>query len=301
MDPDHRYMPKRELLTIEEYATVARACAKLGISKLRVTGGEPTLHPAFDDLLGELTRSGFSDVALTTNGSRLDAAAARRWRSRGLRRITLSLDSLDDERVRRITRTRSTAATVVRAIEAARRAGLAPIKVNAVIMRGINDDEVEAFASFARHHDIDMRFIEWMPLDSGRTWSRDVVVSADEILARIRTRHELVAIPSADEHATACEFGFADGGPGRIGVIASVTRPFCGACSRLRITADGKVRPCLFSHTEWDLRPLLRSDRGTPGAIAQFIADAMWTKQAGHGIGASTFAQPERSMSAIGG
>lgn len=301
MDPAHRYMPKRELLSVDEYVAVAGACRALGITKLRVTGGEPTLHPDFDTLLERLGRVGFADIALTTNGSRFDLDAAGRWREAGLRRITLSLDSLRPDRVQAITRTASTPATVIRAIHAAHAAGLRPVKVNAVVMRGVNDDEVADFADFAREHAVDMRFIEWMPLDSGHTWKRGAVVSADEMLRAIETRHALIPVDAHDPHATALEFTFADGAPGRIGIIASVTRAFCGACSRMRITADGKVRPCLFSHAEYDLRPLLRSPERTPAALHRFIVDAMWTKQPGHGIDTESFTQPTRTMSAIGG
>ena len=168
------------------------------------------------------------------------------------------------------------------------------------LMRGVNDDEVADFADFARHFAVDMRLIEFMPLDSSRNWSREQVVSADEMLERIGVRHELVPLYRDDPASTSLNFAFADGVPGRLGIIAPVTRPFCGACSRLRVTADGKVRPCLFSHEEWDLKPLLRA--GAPDdTIMRFLVDAMWTKQAGHGIGSVSIVQPSRTMSAIGG
>ncbi len=272
----------------------------LGIEKIRLTGGEPSLYPQLEELIAEVARLGPRDLAITTNGSLLDEARAARWRAAGLARITLSLDSLRPDRVAAITRTQSTAVTVIRAIAAARSAGLGPIKVNAVIMRGVNDDEVADFADFARDQAVDLRLIEFMPLDSSRAWSREHVVSADEMLARIQERHELVPAPGEDPHSTSLNFSFGDGGPGRIGVIAPVTRVFCGACSRTRLTADGKIRPCLFSHEEWDLRPLLR-DGADDDEVARFIIDAMWTKQAGHGIGSRHFAPPQRTMSAIGG
>jgi cyclic pyranopterin phosphate synthase len=300
MDPDFRYMPKRELLSRAEYLRVVRACVGLGIRKVRVTGGEPTLYPELDALLTELGRAGLDDLAMTTNGSLLTAGAARRWRRAGLDRITLSLDSLRPERVAAITRTRSTPQGVVDAIAAARDAGLEPIKVNAVVMRGINDDEVADFADFARQQAIDMRLIEFMPLDSSRAWTPGDVVTAAEMLESIRRRHTLRPLPGDDPSSTSLNFAFADGAPGQIGIIAPVSRPFCGACSRLRVTADGKVRPCLFSAAEWDLRPLLRggADEQT---LARFIVDAVWTKQAGHGIGTSRYVPASRSMSAIGG
>ena len=167
-------------------------------------------------------------------------------------------------------------------------------------MRDVNDDEFADFADFAREHDVDMRLIEFMPLDSEHAWSRDRVVGAQDILAAIQQRHELIREGGDDPSSTSMNFRFADGAPGRIGIIAPVTQPFCGACSRLRITADGKVRPCLFSHDEWDLRALLRSD-ADDDAIIRFLIDATWTKQPGHGINASDFVQPQRTMSSIGG
>lgn len=299
MDPDFRYMPKRELLSLKEYLTIVRVCRKLGVRKVRITGGEPTLYPELLPLITELAKMELDDIAMTTNGSRMTEAAAKSWRDAGLDRITLSLDSLQPERTRAITRTNSEPQTVIDAIAHATKAGLAPVKVNAVVMRGFNDDELADFADFAREHNVDMRLIEFMPLDSSRAWNKDDVVSADEMLAAIRTRHEL-APEDDDPHSTSLNFKFADSAPGRIGIIAPVTRPFCGACNRLRITADGKVRPCLFSTTEWDLRAVMRSG-GSDADLAQFFIDATWTKQAGHGIGSKSFVQPERTMSAIGG
>ncbi len=300
MDPDFRYMPKRELLDLDEYVRVARVCVALGIRKLRITGGEPTLYPRLEELIVALARLPLDDLAMTTNGSLVTSDSARRWRAAGLRRITLSLDSLRSERVAAITRTRATTRTVVDAIGTLRDAGLDPIKVNAVVMRDVNDDELADFADFAREHAVDMRLIEFMPLDSSRAWNATTVVGADEMLERIGARHRLVPLDRDDPHGTSLNFGFGDGGPGRLGIIAPVTRPFCGACSRLRVTADGKVRPCLFSLREWDLRPTLRGPHDDD-ELARFIVDAVWTKQAGHGIGGPNFVPPPRTMSGIGG
>jgi len=258
-------------------------------------------------LTRERNKVTFTDVAMTTSGSLVTETDAARWRSLGLTRLTLSLDSLRDERVRSITRARTDLASTIRAIEAAKAAGLGPVKVNAVVVRGRNDDEIADFADFARDHDVDVRLIEWMPLDSGHTWSRGAMVTAAEMLEAITARHRLEPADGDRPDSTSMNYRFADGGPGRIGLIASVTRPFCGACSRLRITADGKVRPCLFSTREWDLRPVLRDEEhagdeaAADGAIRRFLIDAVWTKQAGHGIGAEDFEQPARGMSAIGG
>jgi cyclic pyranopterin phosphate synthase len=316
MDPDFRYMPKQQLLSLEEYLRLVRVCVGLGISKLRITGGEPTLYPRLNDLIREIGRMNVPDVAITTNGSLFDKMPLEQWRRDGLRRVTFSLDSLRPHRVQAITRTKSTPASVVRAIQLARDAGFHPIKVNAVVMRGVNDDEVADFADFALEHAIDMRLIEFMPLDSSHAWDRTQVVAAEEMLAKIRARHELIVVEEDDPSSTSMNFAFADARrpriamrrrqtddatPGaRIGIIAPVSRPFCGACSRLRITADGKIRPCLFSLSEWDIRPLLRSG-ASDSDLRDFIVNAVWTKQAGHGIGSTAFTQPTRTMSAIGG
>ena len=300
MDPDYSYMPKMELLSLQEYLTVVRVCLNLGITKIRVTGGEPTLYPELMPLLEALGDMPIKDIAMTTNGSLMTQQRARAWRQAGLHRITLSLDSLRDDRIAHITRAKTGLQSTINAIRIAQEVGLTPIKVNAVIMRGVNDDELADFADFAREHEIDMRLIEFMPLDSGRAWDRSAVISADEMLDAIDARHELVELEKNDPHSPSLNFGFADGAPGHIGIIASVTRPFCGACSRLRVTADGKVRPCLFSLKEWDLRPLLRSG-ASDEELAAFVVDVVWTKQKGHAINAAGFVQPERTMSAIGG
>ena len=282
MDPDYSYMPKMELLSLEEYLRVVRVCVSLGISKIRVTGGEPTLYPELLALLEALGKMPIKDIAMTTNGSLMTERQARAWRTAGLDRITLSLDSLRDDRVAHITRAKTGLQSTINAIRIAQAVGLTPIKVNAVIMRGVNDDELADFADFAREHKIDMRLIEFMPLDSGRAWDRSAVVSADEMLDAINARHELVQLDKHDPHSPSLNFGFADGAPGRIALIASVTRP------------------CLFSLKEWDLRPLLRSG-ASDDDLAAFVVDAVWTKQKGHSINAADFVQPDRAMSAIGG
>ncbi len=302
MDPDFRYMPKQDLLSLDEYVTVARVCASLGLHKLRITGGEPTLYPQINELIREVGKLPYRDIAITTNGSLMHRMPLEEWRSHGLHRVTLSLDSLRPERVAAITRRNITADSIIDAIRLAKAAGFDPIKINAVVIRGINDDEVADFADFAREHAVDYRLIEFMPLDSGHAWARQKVFSATEMLERISARHDLVPVEEDDPHSTSLNFTFADGSPGSIGIIASVTRPFCGACSRLRVTADGKVRPCLFSHEEWDLRGLMRTAGGADDAqVAQFLVDSMWTKQAGHAINSKHFHQPTRTMSAIGG
>jgi GTP 3',8-cyclase len=305
MEPGIRFLPKMQLLRAHELIRLARICAELGIDKIRLTGGEPLVYPELDDVIRgirEATASGPAppEIALTTNGALLNPARLGALRRAGLSRITISIDSVDPARFASITRSSTPSSMIVQAIEAAIVAGLFPVKVNAVILRGMNEDEIPALAGLARELGIEMRFIEFMPLDSGRTWDRSQLVSADEILQRISDVFPLTAVERTDPSSTAATFRFADGAPGSIGMIAPVTRPFCNQCSRLRITADGKIRPCLFSNQEWDLRPLLR-DGATDQDIAAFLIDATWTKQAGHGISSEGFTPPDRHMAAIGG
>lgn len=300
MEPDTRFMPKLQLLDLQEYLRVVRICHSLGITKVRLTGGEPTLYPDLDQLISELGQMSLSDLAMTTNGWQLDLSRAQQWKRSGLTRLTFSLDTLREDRMAKITRSKTSLSQVMSSIEIARRADLQPIKVNAVIMRGVNDDEIIDFAQFARETDIAMRLIEFMPLDAGRSWGQHQVVPLQEMLARLQTAHELVPQAHTTPHSTSVNFNFADGSPGSIGIIAPVSRPFCGACNRLRITADGKIRPCLFSLEEWDLAPLLRQG-ATDEALASYMADGVWQKQKGHGIGSDQFEQPARTMSSIGG
>ncbi len=298
MDPEMRYLPKTQLLTLEEYIRLVKIAVSLGIEKLRITGGEPTLYPHLEELLVSVGELGLKDIAMTTNGSRFSTTVARRWKSIGLNRITVSLDTLRSDRKDAITRAHTPLDTVIRAIDIARDAGLTPVKVNAVMMRGVNDDEVSDFAEFAKVHDIDMRLIEFMALDGGRTWSMDKVVSATEMLEKIRRTHDIIRKEDPPS-STSTNFRFKEG-KGRIGIIASVTRSFCGACDRLRIMADGTVRPCLFSDDEWCLRSLLR-DGASDDEVRTFITNAVWAKSAGHGMGRSDFVHPEKTMSTIGG
>ena len=300
LEPDARFMARSELLTIEEYTRIARVCVAMGVRKLRITGGEPTVHPRLLDAIAGFSALCADDVALTTNGALVTDDTARRWRDAGLNRVTISLDSLREDRFKAITRSGVTPTRVAEAVRSCQRAGLEPVKVNAVIVRGVNDDEVAALAGFAREHGVDMRLIEFMPLDDARAWDETKLVPASEMLDRVGSVYPLRPLIEGDPHSTSSNFVFADGAPGRLGVIASVTRPFCGACSRLRVTADGKVRPCLFSHDEWDLRPVLRAG-ATDADIAAFLADATWTKQPGHGIRSAGFTPPARNMAAIGG
>jgi len=291
-------MPKTQLLTLNEYIRLIEVGISLGVTKVRITGGEPTLYPQLDELLFALGELGLEDLAMTTNGSQLTPAIAKRWKTIGLNRITVSLDTLRSDRKDAITRAHTPLDTVIRAIDIARDAGLKPVKVNAVMMRGVNDDEVSDFAEFARVHGIDMRLIEFMALDGRRAWSMDKVVSATKMLENIRRTHDIIREEDPPS-STSINYRFKEG-EGRIGIIASVTRSFCGACDRLRIMADGTVRPCLFSDDEWCLRSLLR-DGASNDDLRTFITNAAWAKSAGHGMGRSDFVHPEKTMSTIGG
>jgi cyclic pyranopterin phosphate synthase len=300
MDPDVRFMKPELVLSEQEIARVARVCAGLGVQKIRLTGGEPTLRPDLTRIIARIAEVGITDLAMTTNGAVASGADLAGYRDAGLSRVTISIDSLNPARFAAITRSNASPERIVRSIRDAREAGLEPIRVNAVIVRGFNDDEVEDLAAFAREHAVDLRLIEFMPLDSGHRWDMANVVTADEMLARIAAKFPIQPLGRDHPSTPAERYAFSDGSPGRIGVIASVTRKFCGACSRLRITADGMVRPCLFSTTEYDLRSVLR-DGGDDESIARFLADATWAKQAGHAIASPSYTQPLRPMSSIGG
>jgi len=292
------WMPRAELLTFEEIARFARVATGLGIEKIRVTGGEPLLRQGVEQLIALLAAiPGVNDLAMTTNGFFfLQKAAA--LRAAGLRRVSFSLDSLDPANFKRMTG-RDGLKEVLRAIEKAQELGFAPVKINAVVVRGLNDHEIEPLVDFARARDVGLRFIEFMPLDSGRTWLRELVVPGREILQRIRARHELEPVTPAHASETARRWRFADG-RGELGIIAPVTEPFCGHCNRLRLTADGKLRTCLFSLHEHDVKGALRD--GTPEPVlADRLREIVWHKEDRHHIGEPGFVQPERTMSCIGG
>jgi cyclic pyranopterin phosphate synthase len=298
MEPDVKYIPKMQLLALDEYVRIVKIAMSLGIQKLRITGGEPTLYPHLDELLEQVGQLGLKDIALTTNGSLVKEQCAQGWKQFGLNRVTVSLDTLQPQRKDAITRSNTSLQTVIQSIDSLRDAGLTPVKVNAVIMRGVNDDEVIDFADFAKEHEIDMRMIEFMPLDAGKRWKKRHVVSAEEMLKAIKTKHDVIREEDS-KTSTSMNYRFKEGN-GRIGFIASVTQSFCGACDRMRMMADGTLRPCLFSDKEWGIRPLLRNG-SSDDALRQFFIDAMWQKSAGHGMGRDDFKRPETSMSRIGG
>jgi len=264
---------------------------------VRVTGGEPMVRPGVIEFISRLRDLGFHDLSMTTNGQML-AESCDRLVDAGLHRINISLDSLDAEKFERVTRTRKFK-MVMDGIHAAQASRLNPVKVNAVLVRGLNDDEVEAFAELARQTGIVMRYIEFMPLDADRHWSRDVVVPAAEVRRRIEARWPLVQVPHAASE-TARKYRFADGAPGEIGLISPVTEPFCGHCSRIRITADGKLRTCLFSQRDHDLRPFLRNGASDQD-LEEFIKEKVNEKEQGHRINEPDFVPPSRTMVFIGG
>ncbi|MDP6601503.1 MAG: GTP 3',8-cyclase MoaA [Phycisphaerales bacterium] len=298
MAPDVRYIPKLQLLTLEEYVRIVRIAMSLGITKLRITGGEPTLYPHLDDFIEQVGGLGLRDLAMTTNGSRLRTHWAERWKRHGLKRLTISLDTLRPDRKDAITRAQTSLESIIHAVSIAKDAGLDPVKVNAVIIRGVNDDELASFADFALEHGVDMRLIEFMPLDAGGRWERRHVVTADEMIDRLGRTHTL-EVQDDPPNSTSINYRIANS-DGRIGIIASVSRAFCDGCDRLRIMADGKVRPCLFSDDEWDLKPLLR--RGASDAdIAGFLRGVVWNKSPGHSMNHDDFKRPSKTMSTIGG
>jgi GTP 3',8-cyclase len=294
-------LARREtLLTFEEIAAAAEIFVSLGVEKIRLTGGEPMLRRDIASLIAKLAalKPGLKDLALTTNGFDIPAKA-KELRDAGLDRMTISLDTLDTLKFRQITGVERLN-EVLSAIEAAHAAGFSPIKLNAVIVRGINDDEIVDLAGFARRIGVEMRFIEYMPLDSAHEWDRTKVVAGSEVLERVDRAFPLVPSAEARGSGTARNYKFADGSPGGIGIIAPVTDMFCGQCSRIRLTADGQIRTCLFSTVEHDLRSVLRSGAGR-GDIVQFIREAVLKKEPAHRINEPDFVPASRSMSFIGG
>jgi GTP 3',8-cyclase len=290
------FLPRTELLTFEEIVRAASVAKDLGVSSVRLTGGEPLVRKAVPDLVARLAALGFEDLALTTNGMLL-AEQAPALAGAGLGRVNISCDSLRPERFATIRR-RGDLATVLHAMDVAEASGLGPVKVNVVLIRGRNDDEVLDFAAFARTTGRTVRFIEYMPLDADGAWDRQQLVPGHEVHRRIAARWPLEPVPT-DGSAPAQAFRFADGA-GQVGLISSVTQPFCGTCNRLRLTADGAIRNCLFSDDELDARAVLR-DGGDDSRLALLLRRAVWGKRPGHGIDEPGFLRPTRSMSMIGG
>ena len=293
------WKPKPEILTYEEIIQLAELFVSLGINKLRVTGGEPMVRRDVESLIARLNRiEGVEDLAMTTNAHFL-RGRAQALKDAGLQRITISLDSLEPERFALLTG-RNELKQVLDGIDAALEAGLAPVKINSVSIRGINDDQALRFAAFARDKGVHVRFIEFMPLDNGKVWRRDMVMPGEELRARIHAVYPLERVSSDNPSETARRWRFADGAPGEVGFINPVTQPFCGHCSRIRLTADGMIRTCLFSTVEHNIKTLLR--RGAPiEELLDFVMMTVERKEDRHHINDPEFVQPLRTMSCIGG
>lgn len=309
-------------LPITDYLRMVRILVSMGIEKVRLTGGEPLLRSGLVDMVAELSqlRTAFRpdgtpvapgetghplDLALTTNGHLLAGLAAP-LKAAGLNRVTVSMDAVDADTFARITRVPRSYERVLAGVRAAQAAGLGPVKVNCVLLRGFNDSQIEAFAEFSRREGVIVRFIEFMPLEEGRTWTPETVVTMDEILRRLNAWHPscatpagLVELPPNAASETARRFTFRDG-VGEIGIIAPVSRPFCGHCSRVRITSDGCVRTCLFSQSDHDLYAVMRRG-GTDQQIATYLRGVIMKKEARHHIGEPGFEKPSRNMVHIGG
>ncbi|MGW6129153.1 GTP 3',8-cyclase MoaA [Cellulomonas sp. NPDC055163] len=294
------WLPGSTLLTTAELVRIASVAVAHGVTEIRLTGGEPLLRPDVVDVVAAMAAldgpEGPPEISLTTNALRLPALAAP-LADAGLARVNISIDTLQRERFRDLTR-RDRLTDTLAGIAAADAAGFRPIKLNAVAMRGVNDDELVDLVRYAVDRGYEMRFIEQMPLDAGHTWARRTMVTGTEILERLAEAFTLTELPGRG--SAPAERWLVDGGPSTVGVIRSVSAPFCGACDRVRLTADGQLRSCLFARTETDLRTLLR-EGGTDADLEAAIRTCLAGKQPGHGIDDPTFLQPDRPMSAIGG
>ncbi len=288
-------------LPLAEYLRMARVFAGLGIEKIRITGGEPLLRHDVVELVRELAKLRTLDgepldLAITTNGHLLAELAAP-LKQAGLRRVTVSMDAVDAARFSKITRVPHGFEAVQAGIRAAKQAGLDPVKINCVLLRGFNDDQIVEFARFARREDVVVRFIEFMPLEEDRVWSPEMVVTLDEIVKTVSAWNSLVEMAHGASE-TARRYTFADG-IGEIGIIAPVSHPFCGHCSRVRVTSDGKIRTCLFSILDHDLAGVMR--RSSDEHTAEYIRGVVNKKEARHHIGEPGFQPPSRTMVHIGG
>ncbi|HET7398077.1 MAG TPA: GTP 3',8-cyclase MoaA [Intrasporangium sp.] len=293
------WMPKQEMLTDEEMLRIIGLFVRDGITQVRLTGGEPLLRRSLVELVAGI--AAFDPrprIAMTTNGVGLERMAGA-LAAAGLDRVNVSLDTIDAETFTQLAR-RDRLADVEAGLAAAAAAGLTPVKVNAVAMRGVNDASVGDVLQWCLERGYELRFIEQMPLDAQHAWDRRDMVTADEIRARLSERYTLTPLPAAERGSAPAERFLVDGGPATVGIIASVTAPFCAACDRARLTADGQVRNCLFSRTETDLRTPLR-EGASDEELLGLMRGEMWRKRRGHGIGDPGFVQPDRPMSAIGG
>ena len=294
-----KFMEREEILSFEEIERFVRVAAGMGVTKLRVTGGEPLLRRDLPVLIAKLAAvPGIQDLALTTNGVLLKQQAAALYDA-GLRRINIHLDTLDRERFIQITR-RDEIAKVLDGIEECRRLGMRPIKINAVAVKGLVEPDILPLAHYCRDNGLELRFIEFMPLDAQHLWDKKQVLTADEIVELLsREISPLLEIPDRDPRAPATEYRYADGG-GRVGFIASISKPFCLNCNRVRLTSDGKLRYCLFAIDETDVKSVLRSGADDE-EIAKVLRETVAAKWRGHEINTAKFVPPPRPMYAIGG
>lgn len=296
--------PQYSELPIEDYLRMARVFVDLGIQKVRLTGGEPLLRNGLTELVSELARLRTRpenlplDLAITTNGHLLENLANELKRS-GLKRVTVSMDAVDSETFVRVTRVPDSLEKVKRGISAAQEAGFGPIKINCVLLRGFNEDQIVPFAKFSREHGVIVRFIEFMPLEEDRTWKPESVIPVSELIARLEQFRPLIKLPSKASGETAVRYTF-DDGLGEIGIIAPVSQAFCGQCSRIRLTSDGRIRTCLFSQFDHDLYSVMQQSNRDED-MAAFIRKVVTQKEARHHIGEPDFLKPSRSMVHIGG
>jgi cyclic pyranopterin phosphate synthase len=298
MPEDATFLDRSELLTFEEITQFVRVAASLGVNKIRLTGGEPLMRKGLHKLVQMLVAvPGITDIGMTTNGLLLAEQAGELFAA-GLRRLNVSLDTLDPARFRELSR-RDGLDRVLRGLEVAKKLGFGPIKVNAVAIRGFAEHDVVPLARYCRERSFELRFIEYMPIGA-EIWERDKVFFAQEILDLIDREVCSLNSTKCDPTAPAVDYEYSDGN-GRVGVIASVSRPFCQQCNRLRLTADGKIRNCLFALDEADAKPLLRSATSPETALAEMIRRNVWEKWAGHDFNTAQFVKPDRTMHAIGG
>lgn len=296
------WLPNESLLTTDELMTIIQVAVNAGITEVRLTGGEPLLRPDIVEIVRQISKlENPPKLSLTTNGIRL-AQLAKPLKEAGLERINVSLDTLQPERFNALTH-RDRFADVLAGLQSAKSVGLTPIKINSVLMPGVNTDEAIDLLKWAISQDYQLRFIEQMPLDAGGIWERTNMVTADQIFETLSQEFKLT--PKENRGSAPAEEFFVDGGPHTVGIIASVTRPFCGDCDRLRLTSDGQIRSCLFSRTETDVRAILRDDLIEPPdkltRIEKLFISTVADKLPGHGINNPEFIQPSRPMSAIGG
>ncbi len=298
----NKWLPSHELLKTDELMKIVEVAVSQGVTEVRLTGGEPLLRPDIVEIVQRISAlENAPELSMTTNGIAL-SKVAQQLADAGLKRINVSLDTLDWERFKRLT-FRDRYEDVIEGIQAAKAAGLTPIKINTVLIRGINDDEALPLLEWALSEDVELRFIEQMPLDAGDQWTRENLITAEEVFRDINQEYELT--PVTGRGSSPAEQFYINGGPQTVGIIGSVTRPFCASCDRLRLTSDGQLRSCLFSNTETDLRAILRNQSLPEDQkiekLKLAISETVRGKLAGHGINDATFIKPSRPMSAIGG